>query len=58
LKSDRYVDEVEADYQYAAELGVRSTPTFFINGIALVGAQPFELFQELIEKELAGEIPK
>ena len=58
LKSDRHVDEVQADFQYAAELGVRSTPTFFINGIALVGAQPFELFQELIDKELAGEIPK
>jgi protein-disulfide isomerase len=38
-------------------LGVRSTPTFFINGIAVVGAQPFEIFQQLIEKELAGEIP-
>lgn len=58
LESDRYMDEVQADFQYAAELGIRSTPTFFINGIAIVGAQPFELFQEVIEKELAGEIPK
>jgi protein-disulfide isomerase len=58
LESDRYADEVEADFQYAAQLGVRSTPTFFINGIALVGAQPFELFQDLIDKELAGELPK
>jgi protein-disulfide isomerase len=58
LESGRYVEEVQADFDYAAELGVRSTPTFFINGIAVVGAQPFELFQEVIEKELAGEIPK
>jgi protein-disulfide isomerase len=35
---------------------VRSTPTFFINGIALVGAQPFEVFQQVIDKELAGEL--
>jgi protein-disulfide isomerase len=58
LESGRYADEVQADLEYAAQLGVRSTPTFFINGIALVGAQPFELFQEVIDKELAGEIPK
>lgn len=57
LESDRYQAEVEADYQFAAELGVRSTPTFFINGIAVVGAQPFEVFQQVIDKELAGEIP-
>ncbi len=49
--------EVEADFEFAARLGVRSTPTFFINGIALVGAQPYEVFQQVIDQELAGEIP-
>ena len=58
LESGKYKEEVQADFDFAAELGVRSTPTFFINGIALVGAQPFEVFQDVIEKELAGEIPK
>lgn len=58
LESGKYKPEVQADFDFAANLGVRSTPTFFINGIALVGAQPFEVFQEVIEKELAGEIPK
>jgi protein-disulfide isomerase len=57
LESGRYRDEVQADYDFAADLGVRSTPTFFINGIAIVGAQPFEVFQQVIDKELAGEIP-
>lgn len=56
LQDEKYKDEVDADFEYAAKLGVRSTPTFFINGIALVGAQPFEVFQQVIEKELAGEI--
>jgi protein-disulfide isomerase len=37
---------------------VRSTPTFFLNGLPIVGAQPFEVFQEVVEKELAGEIPQ
>jgi protein-disulfide isomerase len=58
LDDRKYQQEVEADLNYAANLGVRSTPTFFINGIPLVGAQPFEVFQEVITKELAGEIPK
>jgi protein-disulfide isomerase len=58
LESGRYLEEVEADYEYAANLGIRSTPTFFINGIPLVGAQPFDVFKTVIEKELAGEIPQ
>jgi protein-disulfide isomerase len=57
IESDRYQQEVQSDFDFAAELGIRSTPTFFINGIAVVGAQPFEIFQEVIEKEIAGEIP-
>jgi len=57
LNSGDQNDEIMADYEYAANLGVRSTPTFFVNGIPLVGAQPFEVFQEVIEQELAGEIP-
>jgi protein-disulfide isomerase len=57
--SDRkYKSEVEADYKYASSLGVSSTPTFFVNGLAVVGAQPYEVFQQIIDKELAGEIPK
>ncbi len=57
VESRRYQQEVQSDFDFAANLGVRSTPTFFINGIAVVGAQPFEIFQQVIEKELAGEIP-
>lgn len=57
IESGRYQQEVQSDFDFAANLGVRSTPTFFINGIAVVGAQPFEIFQQVIEKELAGEIP-
>lgn len=58
IEEGRYNEEVMADYQYAASLGVQSTPTFFLNGIPLVGAQPYEVFKEVIEQELAGEIPQ
>jgi protein-disulfide isomerase len=58
LADGRYTDEVKADYAYAESLGVGSTPTFFINGIALVGAQPYEVFKQVIDLELAGKIPE
>jgi protein-disulfide isomerase len=54
LDSGKYNDEVEADARYAAGLGVSGTPTFFINGLPLVGAQPLTEFQAVIEAELQG----
>ncbi len=51
----RFVDEVEADARYAAGLGVSGTPTFFINGIPLVGAQPLDAFIQIIDAELASQ---
>lgn len=57
ISSRRHQAEVQADFDYAANLGISSTPTFFINGLALIGAQSFEVFQQVIDQELAGEIP-
>ena len=57
LADRRYESEVMGDYNYAVNLGVPATPTFFINGIPVVGAQSYEVFKQLIDKELAGEIP-
>lgn len=57
FQEGRYSQEVEDDYQYAAQLGIQSTPTFFLNGIPLIGAQPYEVFKDVIERELAGELP-
>lgn len=58
LSEHRYKDAIDADSDFAVNLGVRSTPTFFINGLAIVGAQPLEVFKQVIDKELAGEIPE
>jgi protein-disulfide isomerase len=44
--------EIEADARAAAALGVNGTPTFFINGIPLVGAQPLVQFRSVIDAEL------
>lgn len=45
-------DEIAQDQALAISLGVEATPTFFINGRKLAGAQPFSVFQQGIEEEL------
>lgn len=52
IEGERYADEVNADAQYAAALGVRGTPMFFVNGIPMVGAQPLANFLRVIDSEL------
>ncbi|RMD58560.1 DsbA family protein [Candidatus Woesearchaeota archaeon] len=52
LDSGRMSEEVRADSRDGAGYGVTGTPTFFINGIKLVGAQPYEAFKQVIEQEL------
>ena len=48
----RFASVVEADVAQARSLGVRSTPTFFINGRPLVGAHPVENFRTAIDEAL------
>jgi len=52
LENDDYMELIESDLDFALTTGVRGTPTFFINGLALVGAQPIEVFTEVIDAEL------
>jgi len=52
FESGRQTAEVDADFRDGADLGVTGTPTFFINGIPLIGAQPLLRFVELINSEL------
>ena len=58
LNNHKYQKTIETDSDFAINLGVSSTPTFFINGLAIVGAQPLDVFKQVIDKELAGKIPK
>jgi len=43
---------IEQDKAEAAKLGVTGTPSFFINGRFLSGAQPYSAFKAAIEREL------
>jgi protein-disulfide isomerase len=52
LDSGKHLKKVEGETAVAAFLGARGTPAFFLNGQLIVGAQPFEVFEAAIEKEL------
>ena len=45
--------QVDKDLGEGVQNGVQGTPTFFINGRELVGAQPFSAFKTIIDAELA-----
>lgn len=53
LDAKKYQPLVEASSQNAARDGITAVPTFFINGRMILGAQPFAVFKEIIEEELA-----
>jgi protein-disulfide isomerase len=53
MDSGHNADEVAADVQEGQIAGVTGTPSFFINGRMISGAQPIERFIEIIEEELA-----
>ena len=52
LDSGKYVNEISKDLQDGSKYGVSGTPGFFVNGVPLIGAQPFEAFRAIIEEEL------
>lgn len=52
LNTNKYEENVKKDITEGNQAGVNGTPTFFINGRMLVGAQPFAQIQMLIEQEL------
>jgi protein-disulfide isomerase len=57
LESEETAAQVQAELEQGEALGVQGVPAFFINDWFLSGAQPFEVFQETIEKALKGEHP-
>ena len=58
LDSGEKAQAVAEGHKAGEELSVNSTPAFFINGILVSGAQPFEAFKEVIDSELARTQPQ
>jgi len=53
LDNGKYEYEISKDLQDGLDAGVNyATPTFYVNGIIVVGAQPYEVFKQVIDSEL------
>ncbi len=57
LDSGKYVNKVNQGLQEGVQQGVKGTPAFFVDAWFVSGAQPFEVFQQIIAKAQAGETP-
>jgi protein-disulfide isomerase len=53
LDSAKYEPRVRDALGVGGRLGITSTPTVFVNGRMINGAQPIEVFQAVIDEELA-----
>jgi protein-disulfide isomerase len=53
LDTSKHAERVRDDVAQGTTLGVNSTPTVFVNGRRVSGAQPYEVFTALIDEELA-----
>ncbi len=52
LDNGTYADRVAKEEKVGQDLGVSGTPSFFINGLLIVGAQPQSSFEAVIDAEL------
>ncbi len=53
LDENKKASKVAADQKYGDSLGVTGTPTSFVNGYAVQGAQSYDFVKSLIDQELA-----
>ncbi len=51
--SKKIEDHIAMNMDQAQKAGARGTPTFFVNGVKLVGAKPYEAFVSVVEQQLA-----
>ncbi|HEX6272714.1 MAG TPA: thioredoxin domain-containing protein [Polyangiaceae bacterium] len=53
IDGNKYVEKLDQSMEIANDFQARGTPHFFINGVRLSGAQPFEKFKASIDEQLA-----
>jgi protein-disulfide isomerase len=53
LDSGTHAAAVKSDYASGEKLGVNSTPTLYVNGRPLIGAQPYDVIKQVVDEELA-----
>jgi len=55
LASDRYTTQIQQESFSVQSLGVRGTPGFVINGVYVAGAQPYDIFRQLVNEQLVNQ---
>lgn len=55
MSTNPYQANIQADISDGDAYGVTGTPTFFVNGVRLVGAMPIDSFTSVIDQALAGK---
>ncbi|MBX4212300.1 DsbA family protein [Candidatus Pacearchaeota archaeon] len=53
LDSGKHTKDVQDEEAYGQTLGITGTPTSFVNGIMVEGAQPYSVFKQTIDAALA-----
>jgi len=48
------LEAIDRDQREATSLGITGTPAFLVGGTPVIGAQPYEEFKRVIDRELAG----
>lgn len=54
VDSDQHLEKVYQDVNEGKQLGIQSTPTFFINGQKVEGAIPYEQLKSIVDGYLAN----
>lgn len=52
IDQQKFKDKIDAEQKLLQSVGAGGTPSFFINGRKVVGAQPFETFKKVIDEEM------
>lgn len=54
IRTNAYQTAIDTDVALARRVGATATPTFFVNGREIMGAQPLAKFETVIDEELAA----
>jgi protein-disulfide isomerase len=52
MSSSKADEIIKGDQDLARKVGAKGTPTFFINGVKVVGAQPYSKFKSVVETQI------
>lgn len=52
LNSQKYIGRIQENFSDGDDLGVKGTPTWFVNGIKIEGAVPLSVWENIIQELL------